>query len=559
MVVRQLLTGIGAGAVLALLALFLTIPRSSIEHALPHWVRDALPEGKPLEQSAQAATIESQPVSGKGVEEQHPEAAAEGEPRSLQASDERGVRVAGWGAGAAQESQPEPAVEGGLQPDQVPPLEPDLYLGALSKQTIIRARPDHDARILGFARTGALLSRARESSGKAGCSGGWYRVEPDGYICVGRAATLDMDHPLLRLASFQPDRTLPMPYIYGTSRFPTPPLYTRIPSLEQQQIAEQDLAKHRAKNFGSLWADAADTPAPALLAGGARIPRPYGYPQLEREFMTGRALASSAFAFIDLFEQDGRRWGLTADLSLLPLDRLTQVEESEFFGQVLDEEASLPVAFVRAYNQHYFERIEGGGLRPTRAIGYRQAFQLTGRSETAFGTKYFETVEGGFIADHPRLVMIEKRESMPKWAKEDRSWLEVSILNQTLVAYRGSKPVFATLVSTGKDGLGDPETSHSTATGIFLIHTKHVTSSMSGDEADDEFDLRDVPYVQYFHGGFAFHAAFWHDSFGQPRSHGCVNLSPADARHLFSLTEPAVPLRWHSALSRSGTLAYVHP
>jgi lipoprotein-anchoring transpeptidase ErfK/SrfK len=107
--------------------------------------------------------------------------------------------------------------------------------------------------------------------------------------------------------------------------------------------------------------------------------------------------------------------------------------------------------------------------------------------------------------------------------------------------------------------LGDPETTFSTAQGVFLIHTKHVTSTMSGDEADDEFDLRDVPYVQYFHAGYAFHAAFWHDGFGQPRSHGCVNLAPNDARHLFSLTEPPVPLSWHSALDTHGTLAYIHP
>jgi lipoprotein-anchoring transpeptidase ErfK/SrfK len=82
---------------------------------------------------------------------------------------------------------------------------------------------------------------------------------------------------------------------------------------------------------------------------------------------------------------------------------------------------------------------------------------------------------------------------------------------------------------------------------------------MSGNAADDEYDLRDVPYVQFFKDGYAFHAAFWHDTFGQPRSHGCVNLSPPDARHLFSITDPPVPLRWHSALSTEGTLVYIHP
>ncbi|HEX7672087.1 MAG TPA: L,D-transpeptidase, partial [Polyangiaceae bacterium] len=72
-------------------------------------------------------------------------------------------------------------------------------------------------------------------------------------------------------------------------------------------------------------------------------------------------------------------------------------------------------------------------------------------------------------------------------------------------------------------------------------------------------DLRDVPYVQYFKEGYALHAAYWHDAFGTPRSHGCVNLSPLDARWLFSWTEPSVPSAWHGAMSNHGTLVSIHP
>ncbi len=96
--------------------------------------------------------------------------------------------------------------------------------------------------------------------------------------------------------------------------------------------------------------------------------------------------------------------------------------------------------------------------------------------------------------------------------------------------------------------------------GQFLIHIKYVTVIMSGDELGDEFDLRDVPYVQYFQVGYAFYAVYWHDSFGRPRSHGCVNLSPLDARWLFHWTDPPVPQGWHGAMSlRQGTLVHIHP
>jgi lipoprotein-anchoring transpeptidase ErfK/SrfK len=116
--------------------------------------------------------------------------------------------------------------------------------------------------------------------------------------------------------------------------------------------------------------------------------------------------------------------------------------------------------------------------------------------------------------------------------------------------------VFATIVSTGEGGLAG---NHATKQGTFLIHTKHVTVTMDSDAAGESFDLHDVPHVQYFNGGYALHGAYWHDDFGKPRSHGCVNLSPHDAAWLFAWTSPELPEGWHGALSESGTLVHIHP
>lgn len=558
MVARQMFGGILGGSSLAMLALFLAVPRPIIEERSPPWLLSLLP----------AFLI---PVEQLEAENQREEAVAssarlapENEIIKDKGLPEPGERLASLGAstGLVEKVLVDPIEQ---KVDELPvaspdELDPNLYLGALAKQTIIRLRPDPDSVVIGFARTGALLRRAPVESSRKGCPGGWYRVEPDGYVCVGKAATLDTEHPVIRLASVQPDRSLPLPYSYGKSRYPTPPLYTRIPTREQQEIAEPELRGHLSRKFGSVWGDLAVGPAPTALEEGQMIPRPYGYPHLDQEFMVGRAVASSAFAFTDLFESGGRRWGLTTDLSLLPLDRLTPIELSDFSGVVLRDAEDFPIVFVRSRVQRLYEGSPAdGSLRPTRLIQFREAFHLTGEEIKFNGTRFLEIREGGFLKEHSSHLRIDARETLPKWAKNSRSWLEVSLLNQTLVAYRGATPVFATLVSTGRDGVGDPATTHSTIQGIFLIHTKHVTSTMSGDEADDEFDLRDVPYVQYFHEGFAFHAAFWHDGFGQPRSHGCVNLSPLDARRLFNLTEPPVPLPWHSALDTEGSLVYIHP
>jgi lipoprotein-anchoring transpeptidase ErfK/SrfK len=157
------------------------------------------------------------------------------------------------------------------------------------------------------------------------------------------------------------------------------------------------------------------------------------------------------------------------------------------------------------------------------------------------------------------VVRVDRARSAPAWASGDRKWIDVSILHQTLVAYEGTRPVYATLVSTGADGLGDPKKTRSTVQGTFLIHTKHITATMDGEDGE-EFDLRDVPFVQYFTEGFALHGAYWHDDFGTPRSHGCVNLAPIDAAWLFGWTTPEVPAGWHATLSlKKGTLVYTHP
>jgi lipoprotein-anchoring transpeptidase ErfK/SrfK len=136
---------------------------------------------------------------------------------------------------------------------------------------------------------------------------------------------------------------------------------------------------------------------------------------------------------------------------------------------------------------------------------------------------------------------------LPAFAGRGGRWIDVSIENQLLVLWEGDRPVYATLVSSGKDGLGDPKRSLSTPLGTFRIQQKHVTTTMDSTAADNEFELRDVPWVMYFKGGYALHGAYWHDDFGRQRSHGCVNLSPIDARHVFEWSLPDVPEHWHGA------------
>ena len=116
------------------------------------------------------------------------------------------------------------------------------------------------------------------------------------------------------------------------------------------------------------------------------------------------------------------------------------------------------------------------------------------------------------------------------------AWIDVDLSSQTLVAYEGDEPRFATLVSTGIGGPGSPL---ATPTGVFRIRSKHEIVRMDNlEHTGVEPYAYDVPLTQYFSEGKALHAALWHDQFGHPRSHGCINLSPEDARWLFGFTAP---------------------
>jgi lipoprotein-anchoring transpeptidase ErfK/SrfK len=139
-------------------------------------------------------------------------------------------------------------------------------------------------------------------------------------------------------------------------------------------------------------------------------------------------------------------------------------------------------------------------------------------------------------------------------------WIDVDRGSQTLVAYEGDRPVFATLVSTGKGREGSED---ATPPGEFRIWVKLVTSTMDNledEQAQRSYAIEDVPYVQYFAKGVGLHGAFWHRGFGRVRSHGCVNLAPLDAQRLFGFTGPHMPAGWAAVLptnAERGTLVRV--
>jgi lipoprotein-anchoring transpeptidase ErfK/SrfK len=101
-------------------------------------------------------------------------------------------------------------------------------------------------------------------------------------------------------------------------------------------------------------------------------------------------------------------------------------------------------------------------------------------------------------------------------------WIDVDLSSQTLFAMEGDRVVNKFVVSTGRW----PTV---TVTGVFRVYVKYRAADMSGAD----YYLPDVPYVMYFYKDYGLHGTYWHNNFGTPMSHGCVNLRTPDAGWLF--------------------------
>jgi lipoprotein-anchoring transpeptidase ErfK/SrfK len=126
----------------------------------------------------------------------------------------------------------------------------------------------------------------------------------------------------------------------------------------------------------------------------------------------------------------------------------------------------------------------------------------------------------------------------PAGVGPNEKWVDVNLTSQTLVAYEGNTPVFDSLISSGT-------WLYPTVTGQFRVYLRYQAQTMDGRRLGYDYYLPNVPYVMYFYNDYALHGTYWHNNFGTPMSHGCVNLPTPAAQWIFN---------W----STIGTLVNVH-
>ncbi len=143
----------------------------------------------------------------------------------------------------------------------------------------------------------------------------------------------------------------------------------------------------------------------------------------------------------------------------------------------------------------------------------------------------------GYLADangldNPDMIQVGQTLTIPVWPpKDDGREIYVILSQQKAYAIENGKIVHEFVVSTGVPA-------HPTVTGRYKIYVKYRFDDMSGPG----YYIKDVPFVMYFFQGYGLHGTFWHNNFGTPMSHGCVNLTVEDAEWLFDWASVGTPV-----------------
>lgn len=365
-------------------------------------------------------------------------------------------------------------------------------------ETGLRARPwTPSKRIATLGKGTRLLVRGKiKSRDSGGCKGKpWYAVYPFGYVCS--------DH-------VKPSKELPsagvaladrlhhgrrLPYDYTKVREDGAPLFR-----SADDIVANNPMKSLAEGMNLAVARTID------IGGASYV-----------ETVDGQLVAKTAIGWLG----QGSAWqGVVIEPGAAPGPAFAWATKDKV-PVLADADPKAAQVGVLALRERVTLLEETGEQDPDRwwKIGEGRYVQARHINEVVF-------------TDVPEGVLRDNR-----LAVGDDQWIDVDLGEQVLVAYRGAAPVYATLVSSGKDS--------PTPRGNYPIWAKVASMTMANQDYEDKpYMVEHVPWVMLFQGHNALHGAYWHDQFGKRRSHGCVNLAPRDARWLFEWVSPALPAGW---------------
>ena len=363
------------------------------------------------------------------------------------------------------------------------PQEPGTPI-EIERTTRVFATPSRDSHVLGVVNRGARVKKVGESD-VATCGQGWIEIAPAGWVCTKTSAT---DEALTTNALPRLDRRRAVPGTAGTVRD------------GRWAYADADAVRR---------ADGKD-------AGGRRV-------RMAETIRIGDTIYWETQAGELVAARDVRR-----------------SRGSSFEGVFLDDESELrlPIAFAhkeRARKSTVAIYDEPGGRR----IGKLDPREAINIAHTTHNGRWIQLESDGWISG--RDARLAELAAPPKTVGAEEPWIDFNRDTQVIVLYRGAQPIYATLTSSGKYG-------HRTPVGVYRVEKKVAKTTMnSRPDAEEPYEVKNVPWALFFHHGFAVHGAYWHNKFGTPISHGCLNLAPTDAKHVYELLGPEVPAGWSVA------------
>jgi len=206
------------------------------------------------------------------------------------------------------------------------------------------------------------------------------------------------------------------------------------------------------------------------------------------------------------------------------------------------------------------------GVGKVFPVAYRMYYETThwvvGLHYDKDGNPWYEIAEDKWKLDyylpaaHLRLIPAEELAPISSKIPSAAKRLEVHTNDQVVVAYEWDRPVFMTRAATGarfsNGNFATPPGRHITA------HKRPSRHMAAGNLAANGYDLPGVPWISYItESGISFHGTYWHNNFGRPRSHGCINLTAKAARWVYLWTMPVVPTYEQFVFEETGTVVDV--
>lgn len=166
-------------------------------------------------------------------------------------------------------------------------------------------------------------------------------------------------------------------------------------------------------------------------------------------------------------------------------------------------------------------------------------------------------ITGPAIAAAPHISELAK--NVLGEATQDAKRIYVDLNKQRLYAFENNNLIYDFPISSGKPGTPTP-------TGDFRVWIKLRYTRMQGGSGANYYNLPNVPYTMYFynekvakHRGYGIHGAYWHNNFGRPMSHGCVNMKEADVAQLYAWANPpSIKNVTYASAQNPGTLITIY-